>query len=244
MSIMQTVLQSPHFMVIAHVCRKPRVDCGYVQGDEPARFIFTRRGSFAVHVGGRTCFARPGTAVLVRRDVEYRISHPDLDSCDCCTDVWVDETVLDQLGLAGQPPCREIRHDLAFQQAHLELLHGLRSGAEGAAEPEEVLLDALGCLLRDSVAVRSRPSVAAWRLACVEEAMLAPLATTWAWASWLRWPAARRFICAGASARAPASRYASSGCSCAWPMPWGGWPMARPISPRWPATWASAATAT
>lgn len=173
MSIMQTVLQSPHFMVIAHVCRKPRVDCGYVQGDEPARFIFTRRGSFAVHVGGRTCFARPGTAVLVRRDVEYRISHPDLDSCDCCTDVWVDETVLDQLGLAGQPPCREIRHDLAFQQAHLELLHGLRSGAEGAAEPEEVLLDALGCLLRDSVAVRSRPSVAAWRLACVEEAMLA-----------------------------------------------------------------------
>ncbi|MEI7036238.1 AraC family transcriptional regulator [Fulvimonas yonginensis] len=172
MSIMQTVLQSPHFMVIAHVCRRPRVDCGYVQGGEPARFIFTRRGSFAVHVGSRTCFARPGTAVLVRGRVEYRISHPDQDSCDCCTDVWLDDATLDALGLAAAPACREFPHDLRFQKDHVEMMQALRRGDADAATAEEVLLDVLGGLLGDGAAVRPRAVGAALRLARVQEAII------------------------------------------------------------------------
>lgn len=172
MSIMQTVLQSPHFMVIAHVCRHPRVDCGYVQGDEPARFIFTRRGSFAVHVGSRTCFARPGTAVLVRGNVEYRISHPDHDSCDCCTDVWLDEGTLDALGLAAAPACREFAHDLGFQKDHVEMLQALRAGGVDAGTSEELLLDMLGCLLARASAAGPRPVGAARRLARVQEAII------------------------------------------------------------------------
>jgi len=171
MSIMQTVLQTAHFRVIAHVCRHPRVDCGYVQGDEPARFIFTRRGSFAVHVGNRTCFARPGAAVLVRGGVEYRISHPDRESCDCCTDVWIDDATLDALGLAAAPACREFPHDLRFQQAHVELLLGLRKDADDP-HAEDVLLDALGCLLDGARSGRPRSTGAARRLASVQEAII------------------------------------------------------------------------
>ena len=172
MSIMQTVLQTAHFRVIGHVCRHPRVDCGYVQGDEPARFIFTRRGSFAVHVGNRTCFARPGAAVLVRGNVEYRISHPDRESCDCCTDVWIDEATLDALGLSAAPACREFPHDLRFQQAHVELLLCLRQEAGHPVTAEEALLDALGCLLDGAQRARPCGTGAARRLARVQEAII------------------------------------------------------------------------
>lgn len=176
MSIMQTVLRSPHFMVINHVCQRPRVDCGYPQGDEPARFIFTRRGSFAVHVEGRTHLARPGNAVLVGKNVEYRMSHPDHDSCDCCTDVWIDDGMLDSLGMAGvaAPPCREFSHDLQFQKTHVEMLLGLRHAGEDLPEAEEVLLDTLEQLLRSRVRLRpaARRGVMARQVARVEEAII------------------------------------------------------------------------
>jgi AraC family transcriptional regulator len=158
MSIMQTVLQSSHFMVINHVCKRPRVDCGGPQADEPARFIFTRRGSFAMHVGSKTFFARPGQAILLRKDVEYRVTHPDLEGCDCCTDVWIDDTMLDALGMTGAaaPPCREFSHDLQFQKTHVEMLLGLRhGGGDMPQEAEEVLLDTLACLLQSHVPIRA-----------------------------------------------------------------------------------------
>lgn len=176
MSIMQTVLQSSHFMVINHVCQRPRVDCGYPQGDEPARFIFTRRGSFVVHVEGRTHLARPGNAVLVGKNVEYRISHPDNDSCDCCTDVWIDDDMLDAMGMAGgaAPRCREFSHDLQFQKIHVQMMLGLCHAGTHAPEAEEVLLDTLERLLRTHVRLRpaARRGLAARQVARVEEAII------------------------------------------------------------------------
>ncbi|KRE96528.1 hypothetical protein ASG87_16165 [Frateuria sp. Soil773] len=176
MSILQVVLRSSSFTVVDQVCRHPRVNCGGPSGDEPARFIFTRRGSFAVHAGRRTCFAQPGKAVLVRRNVEYRIAHPDAGGCDCCTDVWIDDAVLDMLGMGGaaEPPCREFPHDLEFQRTHLEMFHGFRHDGDAAREADEVLLDVLGCLLRPDGAGRARPrsAVAARQVARVEEAIV------------------------------------------------------------------------
>jgi AraC family transcriptional regulator len=177
MSIMQTVLESSHFMVINHVCKRPRVDCGAPQANEPARFIFTRRGSFAVHVGARTYFARPGQAILLGKNIEYRISHPDLDSCDCCTDVWIDDAMLDSLDMAGAiaAPCREFGHDLQFQKTHVEMLLGLRHGGDDMPdEAEEVLFDTLDSLLQSCAAVRprARQSGTAHRVARVEEAII------------------------------------------------------------------------
>lgn len=175
MSIMRTVLHSPNFMVITHVCRHPRVDCGESQGDEPARMIFTRRGSFAVHAGGKTCYARPGQAVLVRKHVEYRISHPDAQSCDCCTDVWIDDAVLDTLGIPGAvtQPCMEFAHDLRFQQAHVEMLLGLQRGRDAGEDADAVLFDTFACLLRAGAAGRRpRNPAAARQVARVQEAIL------------------------------------------------------------------------
>lgn len=172
MSIMQTVLRSPSFTVVDQVCRPPRVNCGRPDGAEPAHFLFTRRGSFAVSVGNRICYARPGQAVLVQQNADYRVAHPDAVGCDCCTDVRVDESVLDGLGLVGPPACRALPHDLAFQRAHVELWLGLRDGCADAAASEELLFDALGCLLGNSAAMRLRRPGAARRLARVEEAII------------------------------------------------------------------------
>ena len=172
MSIMQTLLRSPSFIVIDQVCRPPRVNCGRPDGNEPAHFLFTRRGAFAVSVGNRTCYARPGQAVLVQKNADYRVSHPDAAGCDCCTDVRVDESVLDALGLAAPPACREISHDLEFQKAHVEMWLGLRDSAADADDPEALLYDALGCLLKDAGAMRLRRSGASRRIARVEEAII------------------------------------------------------------------------
>ncbi|WP_426701052.1 helix-turn-helix transcriptional regulator [Rhodanobacter sp. Col0626] len=178
MSIMQTVVQSSHFMVINHVCKRPRVACGgYPDADEPARFIFTRRGSFVVHVGGKAFFARPGQAVLVQKNVEYRITHPDSDGCDCCTDVWIDDAMLESLGLTGvaASPCREFGHDLQFQKTHVEMLLGMRHGGNDAPDQaEEVLLDTLDYLLRSCAPFRAhtRHSAVARQVARVEEAII------------------------------------------------------------------------
>ncbi|RAN75116.1 hypothetical protein B5P43_26080 [Bacillus sp. SRB_336] len=177
MSIMQTVLQSSHFMVINHVCRHPRVDCGGPQADEPARFIFTRRGSFAMHVGSKTFFARPGQAILLQKNVEYRVTHPGIESCDCCTDVWIDEAMLETLGITGAAalPCREFGHDLQFQKTHVEMLLGLRhGGGDVPEEAEEVLLDTLACLLGSHVPIRARTprGGTARQVARVEEAII------------------------------------------------------------------------
>jgi AraC-like DNA-binding protein len=174
---MHTELHSPHFMVINHVCQRPRVDCGGPQADGFARFIFTRRGSFAMHVGSRTFMARPGQAVLMQKNIEYRVSHPDRDGCDCCTDVWIDDAMLDMFGMGGTTavPCREFSHDLQFQKIHVEMLLGLRHGGDTVpGEAEEVLLDTLGCLLRSAEPVRwrSRRSSMARRVARVEEAII------------------------------------------------------------------------
>jgi AraC family transcriptional regulator len=176
MSIMQTVLQSSHFMVINHVCKRPRVDCGGTQGAEPARFIFTRRGSFAVHVGARTYFARPGQAILLQKNVEYRISHPDIDGCDCCTDIWIDDAMLDSLDMIGvaTAPCREFSHDLQFQKTHVEMMLGFRHGGGMPDEAEEVLFDTLDSLLQSCAATRPRARQAgmARQVARVEEAII------------------------------------------------------------------------
>ncbi len=176
MSIMQTVLQSSHFMVINHVCKRPRVDCGGPQAGEPARFIFTRRGSFAMHVGSRTFFARPGQAILLQKNVEYRVTHPDLDGCDCCTDVWIDEAMLDTLGITGAAtPCREFGHDLQFQKTHVEMLLGLRHGGDDMPEEaDEVLLETLACLLQSHVPIRVHAphGGVARQVARVEEAII------------------------------------------------------------------------
>ncbi|WP_158628888.1 helix-turn-helix domain-containing protein [Dyella choica] len=147
MSIMQTVLRTPHFEVISHVCQRPRVACGTVIGGLPARFIFTRRGSFMVHVGSRCWFARPGQAVFLGMGIEYHVTHPDAESCDCCTDVLISEEMLDMLGAHTDPgqPCRAFGHDLRFQKTHVELLRGLLRGGD-ADDAEEVLLDTLSYL--------------------------------------------------------------------------------------------------
>jgi AraC-like DNA-binding protein len=175
MSIMQTVLHSAHFDVVSHVCRQPRVDCGYGQGDEPARVLFTRRGSFAMHVGGRTYFARPGQAVLIRRHVEYRVTHPDRQGCDCCTDVLLDETALDMLGLAQTSPwcARVFGHDMAFQVSHVQLLRGLRRGDASAQDGEEVIFDLFDRLIQVNTKQQrlSRP-LAARQVARAEEAII------------------------------------------------------------------------
>lgn len=149
MSIMQTVLSSPHFKVVAHVCQHPRVDCGNVVGNEPARFIFTRRGSFVVHVGGKSWFARPGQAVFLGKGVEYRVTHPDVEGCDCCTDVRISDDMLDMLGVRTDPgqSCHAFVHDLRFQKAHVEVLRGLLHGGN-VDDAEEVLLDTLGYLIQ------------------------------------------------------------------------------------------------
>lgn len=172
MSIMQTMLRSPSFLVIDQVCRPPRVNCGCPDGDEPAHFLFTRRGAFAVSVGSRVCYARPGQAVLVQRNADYRVAHPDAAGCDCCTDVRVDDAVLDALGLAAPPACRELPHDLEFQQAHVEMWLGLRNRPADTGDPEELLYDALGCLLRNAASMRLRRCGASRRLARVEEAII------------------------------------------------------------------------
>jgi AraC-like DNA-binding protein len=177
MSIMQSVLRSSRFEVFSHVCRHPRVDCGYSPGGEPARFIFTRRGAFGVHAEGRSCMARPGQAVLLRKGVEYRITHPDRDGCDCCLDVRLDDAVLDELGVAGRagPACVAFGHDLAFQKSHVELLLGLRRGVRGD-EAEATLLDLFDRLLQVRQPWRPRPAAQlARRVARVEEAILGRL---------------------------------------------------------------------
>jgi AraC-like DNA-binding protein len=175
MSIMQTVLHSANFKVVSHVCRHPRVDCGYVQGDDPARVLFTRRGAFAMHVGAKTYFARPGQAVLIRRHVEYRVTHPDREGCDCCTDVLLDEAALDMFGLpqASMSPACVFGHDMALQVTHVELLLGLRRGHASTVDGEDLLFELFDRLIQPGRKPPriSRP-VAARQVAKAEEAII------------------------------------------------------------------------
>jgi AraC-like DNA-binding protein len=175
MSIMQTVLHSAHFKVVSHVCRHPRVDCGYAQGDDPARILFTRRGAFVMHVGTRAYFARPGQAVLIGRNVEYRVTHPDREGCDCCTDVLLDEAALEMSGLsqASMSPACVIEHDMALQVTHVELWLGLRRSDASTIDGEDLLFELFDRLLQAGKESRrpSRP-VAARQVATVEEAII------------------------------------------------------------------------
>jgi len=175
MSIMQTVLHSANFKVVSHVCRHPRVDCGYVQGDDPARVLFTRRGSFAMHVGAKTYFARPGQAVLIRKHIEYRVTHPDREGCDCCTDVLLDEAAFDMFGLAqaSTSPACVFGHDMAFQMIHVELLLGLRRGNASTIDGDDLLFEIFDRLIEANRKLPrlSRP-VAARQVAKVEEAII------------------------------------------------------------------------
>ena len=143
MSIVQTVLSSAHFTVMTQDCSYPRVNCGHGEG-EPGRFLLTRRGAFSIQVGSQTCLARPGQAVFLGRGVEYRVTHPDHRGCACCTDVWLDEAWLEALGLDDNhaPACLDIQHDLHLQQAHVEMLLGMR-GRPDALEAEEAMLAVL-----------------------------------------------------------------------------------------------------
>ena len=147
MAIVHTVLRCPHVEVINQECRYPRVNCGG-GGGEPGRFLFTRCGSFAISIGRQACLARPGQVVFIGKDVEYRVTHPDHRGCDCCTDVWVDEAWLETLGLAGAgaPACRELPHGLPLQDAHVEMLAGMRRGAD-ALDAEEAVLAVLDGLM-------------------------------------------------------------------------------------------------
>ncbi|HEY4145797.1 AraC family transcriptional regulator [Pinirhizobacter sp.] len=174
MSIMQNVLHSAHFDVVSHVCRHPRVDCGYTQGNEPTRILFTRRGSFAMHVGSQTYVARPGQAVLIRRFVEYRVSHPDRQGCDCCTDVLLDEEALDMLDLERVPSAACVfSHDMDFQVSHVELMLGLRRGDASATDGEDVLYDLFDRLIQANGQPRRRyQPLAARQVARAEEAII------------------------------------------------------------------------
>lgn len=179
MSVVETVHESSHFTVVDQVCRYPRVDCGSPQQEgEPARFVFTRRGSFAFHVDGRTWFARPGNAVVLQKHVDYRVTHPDHDGHDCCTDVRVDDATLDMMGLGGPgaPPCRDLPHDLDFQKTHVAMLLGMRRDGD-ALSGEEVLLVALDHLLDMPAAsrLRMRRSESVRRVERVEDAIIGHL---------------------------------------------------------------------
>lgn len=147
MSIVQTVLSSAHFTVMTQDCSYPRVNCGHGEG-EPGRFLLTRRGAFSIQVGSQTCLARPGQAVFLGRGVEYRVTHPDHRGCACCTDVWLDEAWLEAMGLddTHAPACLDIQHDLHLQQAHVEMLLGMR-GRPDALEAEEAMLAVLDGLM-------------------------------------------------------------------------------------------------
>jgi len=172
MSIVQTVLSSSHFTVMTQDCSYPRVNCGHGAG-EPGRFLFTRRGAFSIQVGGRNCLARPGQAVFLGRDVEYSVTHPDHRGCACCTDVWLDDEWLDALGLEGAraPACLDVQHDLHMQQAHVEMLQGMRRGPD-LLEAEEALLAVFNGLL-GSMPKRASASGTARQLQRVQEAIVA-----------------------------------------------------------------------
>jgi AraC-like DNA-binding protein len=177
MSIMQTMLRSSHFEVISHVCQNPRVDCGGPLDGNTAHFLFTRRGSFALQVGRKTFFARPGNAVLIQRNVEYRITHPDALSCDCCTDLLIDEATMEAMKLTGSSalPCRNIPHDLQFQKTHVELLLGLRRDGGDILSAEETLLETLAYLLKlheNDACGRVRSSTNTRRVARAQEAII------------------------------------------------------------------------
>ena len=173
MSIVQTVLSAPHFTVMTQDCSYPRINCGHGEG-EPARFLLTRRGAFSIQVGGRTCLARPGQAVFLGRDVEYRVSHPDHRGCACCTDVWLNDAWLDPLGLegAGTPVCLDVQHDLQLQHAHVEMLQGMRRGPD-ALEAEEALLMLLDGLMRGGESAPASSKGTARQLQRVQEAIVA-----------------------------------------------------------------------
>ncbi|MEO6364497.1 MAG: AraC family transcriptional regulator, partial [Luteimonas sp.] len=71
---------------------------------------------------------------------------------------------------------REFSHDLQFQKAHVEMFLGLRSSmAAGQDADDEVLVDALACLLSPYAAQRPalRRAASVRQMARVEEAILA-----------------------------------------------------------------------
>ena len=86
--------------------------------------------------------------MFLGHDVEYRVTHPDHRGCACCTDVWLDEAWLDALGLHGAaaPACLDVPHDLSLQQAHVEMLQGMRREPD-VLEAEEAMLAVLDGLM-------------------------------------------------------------------------------------------------
>ena len=173
MSIVQTVLSSSHFKVMTQDCSYPRVNCGH-GGGEPGRFLLTRRGAFSIQVGSRHCLARPGQAVFLGRDVEYRVTHPDHRGCACCTDVWLDEAWLDALGLerADAPACLDVQHDLHLQQAHVEMLQGMRREPD-VLEAEEAMLAVLDGLMHGGEPPRATSGGITRQVWRVQEAIVA-----------------------------------------------------------------------
>lgn len=167
MPVKETLLRSSQFVVEDNVCRHPREGCGVPHGDVPAHFVFARRGAFLEHVGAKAYLARPGNAILLRANVDFRVSHPAQIGHDCCINLEIAPTLLEELRLSGSV-CHEFRYDLGFQQACLELLAGLQRGHADTLEAEEAILELLACLLRLQPLRDQRAPHAARLARCIE----------------------------------------------------------------------------
>ena len=116
-----------------------------------------------------------GDVLLVGKDVDYLVTHPDAGGYDCCTDVMIDDEALETLGLSGSgsAPCRELVHDLDFQKTHVEMLLSLQRCGQDEQEAQEVLLDTLEYLLASHrTRPRGRNPAMNRQVARVEEAIL------------------------------------------------------------------------
>lgn len=184
MSQVRTVLQTQRFHVVEQVCQRPRVNCGHVDGDEPARIVFTRRGAFSIRIGKERHLARPGNAVFVSKDTEFHIHHPDIDGCDCCMDLRIGDAVVEMLGLSDvRQAGRSLGHGLRFQALHAGVAAGLRARAasvdgnpasDAGSDPEDILTELLSVLFAESgqPAARTRRAGALRKVARVQEAIV------------------------------------------------------------------------
>jgi AraC-like DNA-binding protein len=172
-------------------CTAPRSGVGEPEHAPATQLIAPRRGVFFVHRGRDVAVADPTTAVLLRADEDYRVSHP-VDGGDRCTSISVAADVAEEV--FGRRPSGAIRLAPGGQLA-LGLVAGALApgGAEaGAASPAESLAAEEAALLaleavaadapprasapgrrrvRDVCALLAADPARAWRLADVSRAV-------------------------------------------------------------------------